>query len=131
MFAEVLIKASRQIDAVVVPAEAVVRSGTREQVFIVRGPGKFEPREVKLGVTTDGVTQIVSGVKAGEEIVSSALFLIDSESKLREATAKMLEAKKPDSSAKPAASDKGMSDMDMGDMDMSGMSESGGEHNND
>lgn len=138
MFAEVTILAGRQIDAVVVPAEAVVRSGTREQVFIVRGPGKFEPREVKLGVTTDGMTQILEGVKAGEEVVSSALFLIDSESKLREATAKMLEAAAPD--VKPAAavpgnsgmdksgmdkSDMDMGDMDMGNMDMSGMDSSG------
>lgn len=124
MFAEVSIKARRQINAVVVPAEAVVRSGTREQVFIVRAPGKFEPREVKLGVTTDGMTQIVEGVKVGEEVVSSALFLIDSESKLREATAKMLEAKKPVAD---------IVDGDMGGMDMSGseMSDTGGEHNHD
>jgi Cu(I)/Ag(I) efflux system membrane fusion protein len=125
MFADVTIHASRQIDAVVVPAEAVVRSGTREQVFVVRGPGKFEPREVKLGVTTDGMTQIVEGVKPGEEIVSSALFLIDSESKLREATAKMLEAATPAPAtvAQPAATSADMDDMSM--------SNSGGEHNHD
>lgn len=148
MFADVFIHASRQIDAVVVPAEAVVRSGIREQVFVVRGPGKFEPREVKLGVTTDGMTQIMEGVKAGEEIVSSALFLIDSESKLREATAKMLEARTPASAPEPAATDTDMRDMEMDDMDMSdmdkvndpeggregalgNMSDSGGEHNHD
>lgn len=90
MFAEVTIQAGRQIDAVVVPTEAVVRSGTREQVFVLRGPGKFEPREVKLGVTTDGLTQVLTGLTAGEEVVTSAQFLIDSESKLREATAKMM-----------------------------------------
>lgn len=133
MFAEVTIHAGRQIDAVVVPAEAVVRSGTREQVFIVRGPGKFEPREVKLGVTSEGMTQILEGVKAGEEVVSSALFLIDSESKLREATAKMLDAMTPASGMEPDAADAdmdmgemdmgemGMDEMDMSDMDMSGM----------
>ncbi len=93
MFADVRINASRQVDAVVVPAEAIVRSGPREQVFVVRAPGKFEPREVRLGVTSDGLTQVIEGVEAGEEVVSSALFLIDSESKLREATAKMLEAR--------------------------------------
>lgn len=112
MFAEVTIHAGRQIDAIVVPAEAVVRTGTREQVFIVRGPGKFEPRAVTLGVTTEGVTQILKGVKAGEEIVSSALFLIDSESKLREATAKMLEAATPAPDGKPAPADAGMNGMD-------------------
>ena len=93
MFADVRIQASGQVDAVVVPAEAIVRSGPREQVFVVRAPGKFEPREVRIGVTTDGLTQVLKGVEPGEEVVSSALFLIDSESKLREATAKMLEAR--------------------------------------
>ncbi|MFV2056505.1 MAG: efflux RND transporter periplasmic adaptor subunit [Thiohalomonadales bacterium] len=94
MFADVVIHASRQVNAITIPSEAIVRSGTREQVFIVRAPGKFEPREVKLGVSTDGVTQIIEGVQVGEEVVASALFLIDSESKLREATAKMIEANK-------------------------------------
>ncbi len=92
MFAEVTIHASRQVDAIVIPSQAVVRSGNREQVFVVRGPGKFEPREVKLGISADGMIQVLEGVKVGEEVVASALFLIDSESKLREATAKMLEA---------------------------------------
>jgi Cu(I)/Ag(I) efflux system membrane fusion protein len=126
MFAEVTIHAGRQMDSVVIPAEAVVRSGTREQVFIVRGPGKFEPREVKVGVTTDGMTQVLEGVKAGEEIVSSALFLIDSESKLREATAKMMEAMSSTSNAKPAAT----TDTDMSGMDMGGAGSSG-EHKHD
>ncbi len=91
MFAEVTIHAQRQMDAVVIPVEAVVRSGERDQVFVVRGPGKFEPREVALGVVSGGMVQVLSGVAAGEAVVASSQFLIDSESKLREATAKMLE----------------------------------------
>jgi Cu(I)/Ag(I) efflux system membrane fusion protein len=91
MFADVSILAQRQVDAVVIPAEAVVRSGEREQVFLVRGPGKFEPREVALGVSSQGLVQVLEGVETGEEVVTSSQFLIDSESKLREATAKMLE----------------------------------------
>lgn len=93
MFADVTILASPEIDAVAVPAEAVMRSGVREQVFIVREPGKFEPRDVRLGVSSDGWTQMLEGVEAGEEVVVSAQFLIDSESKLREAAAKMLETR--------------------------------------
>ena len=92
MFADVTILASPEIDAVAVPSEAVVRSGIREQVFVVREPGKFEPRDVRLGVGSDGWTQILEGIQAGEQVVVSAQFLIDSESKLREAAAKMLEA---------------------------------------
>ena len=136
MFAEVSIHAGKQIDAIVVPTEAVVRSGTREQVFVVRGPGKFEPREIKLGVTSNGVTQVLTGLAAGEEVVTSAQFLIDSESKLREATAKMMEMLSAGDAAEPAAAmDKvndpeggregalgHMSDMDMGDMSMDDMS---------
>lgn len=92
MYADVTLHAGRQVDAVVVPSEAIVRSGDREQVFVQRGPGKFEPREVRLGVSADGRVQILEGVEVGEVVVTSAQFLIDSESKLREATAKLLEA---------------------------------------
>lgn len=91
MFADVVIRAARQDQVVVVPSEAIVRSGTRNQVFVVREPGKFEPREVELGLESDGRVSVISGVEAGEKVVTSALFLIDSESKLREAAAKMTE----------------------------------------
>jgi len=91
MYANVTIHAQSKTDAVVIPSEAIVRSGIREQVFVVRGPGKFEPRGVKLGVTSAGLVQILAGVMPGEEVVTSSQFLIDSESKLREATAKMLD----------------------------------------
>jgi len=110
MFANVTLYVDPQTDAVVVPSEAIVRSGSREQVFVVREPGKFEPREVTLGVSAGGLTQILSGVKNGEQVVTSSQFLIDSESKLREATAKMMKAMAVDSA------DADMSDMDMSDM---------------
>ncbi len=96
MFANVTLMASRQVDAIVIPSEAIVRSGTDNQVFVVRGAGKFEPRTVILGVSSDGLTQILSGVKAGEEVVVSSQFLIDSESKLREATQKMMDVLESD-----------------------------------
>ncbi len=95
MFADVIIHAQRQNDALVIPEEAVVRSGEREQVFVVRAPGKFEPREVTLGLSAQGKVQVIAGLHAGEQVVTSSQFLIDSESKLREATAKMLEASQP------------------------------------
>ncbi len=118
MFADVTIHAGRQIDAVVVPEEAIVRSGSRELVFVVRAPGKFEPRVVEVGVSSGGMTQILSGVQPGEEVVTSAQFLIDSESKLREATAKMLKSagKGDDRQAPATAADHGaMEGMNMGD----------------
>lgn len=95
MYANVDILADKQVNAITVPSAAIVRSGTGTQVFVVRASGKFEPRDVTLGVTSDGKTQILSGLKAGETVVTSSEFLIDSESKLREATAKMMEPKQP------------------------------------
>jgi len=92
MFADVTIHAQRKVDAIVIPSEAVVRSGEREQVFVTRGHGKFEPRDITLGVSSKGLVQVLEGLSAGETVVTSSQFLIDSESKLREATAKMMEA---------------------------------------
>jgi len=92
MFAEVSIQSDTENNAVVIPAESVIRSGGRTQVFVIRGPGKFEPRLVELGIESNGQVAVLDGVSAGEEVVTSAQFLVDSESKLREATAKMMEA---------------------------------------
>ena len=91
MFANVSIKARELDDVTVVPSESIIRSGTREQVFVQREPGKFEPRDVTIGVSSEGLTEIKAGVEPGERVVVSAQFLIDSESKLREATLKMRE----------------------------------------
>lgn len=94
LFADITIHAWRQIDAIVIPSEAVLRSGPREQVLVVRGPGKFEPRPVTLGLASGGDVQVLEGILVGDEVVTSAQFLIDSESKLREATAKMTNPEK-------------------------------------
>lgn len=91
MFADIKINADTQEDSIVIPSEAVVRSGGRSQVFVVREPGKFEPREVQLGIESQGQVSVMTGLSEGEEVVTSAQFLVDSESKLREATAKMME----------------------------------------
>lgn len=94
MFAEISIQSDMRDNSVVVPAESVIRTGSRTQVFVVRGAGKFEPRIVQLGIESNGRVAVLSGVAAGEEVVTSAQFLVDSESKLREATAKMMDALK-------------------------------------
>ena len=98
MFAEVMIHASKQVNAIVIPSEAVIRSGTRNQVFVAKGNGKFEPRLIKTGLSSDGKVAVLKGLKEGEEVVTSGQFLIDSESSLREATAKMLDPKPADDS---------------------------------
>jgi len=108
LFAEVTIHAGKQVDAVIIPSEAVIRSGVKTQVFIVRGAGKFEPRQVTTGLSSDDDIAILDGLTAGEEVVTSAQFLIDSESKLHEATAKMREPSAlQQSEAKPLPMEQG------------------------
>ena len=94
MFADINVHADQQIEAVVIPSEAIVRTGVEEQVFVQRAPGKFEPRKVSIGVSASGKTQVLSGLNEGETVVTSSQFLLDSESKLKEATAKMIDAAK-------------------------------------
>jgi membrane fusion protein, copper/silver efflux system len=95
LFTEVTIYAGKQEDAVVIPSEAVIRSGAKNQVFVVRGAGKFEPRLITTGLSSNNEIAVLDGLEAGEEVVTSAQFLIDSESKLHEATAKMMEPSTP------------------------------------
>ena len=65
-----------------VPLTAVLPTGTSDIVFVNRGDGRFLPREVKVGVRGDSLVEIVRGLKAGDEVVATATFLLDSESNL-------------------------------------------------
>lgn len=76
-----------------VPADAVIRSGTKDVVFIALGEGKFSPREVQLGARNGSEVEVKSGLKAGEQVVTRANFLVDSESQLRASLAAMTEKK--------------------------------------
>jgi Cu(I)/Ag(I) efflux system membrane fusion protein len=69
-----------------IPQEAVLDSGVRKLVFVEKGEGMYEPREVKLGNKVDHFYPVVEGLKSGERVVTSATFLIDSESKLMAAS---------------------------------------------
>jgi Cu(I)/Ag(I) efflux system membrane fusion protein len=66
-----------------VPEDSVMDTGERQIVYVDRGQGLFEPRAVVTGLRGDGRREIVSGLKAGERVASSALFLIDSEAQLK------------------------------------------------
>ncbi len=68
-----------------VPASAVLQGGTRQVVFISRGQGTFDPREVQLGSRTEDGFVVLKGLQAGDVVVTSANFLIDSESQLQAA----------------------------------------------
>jgi Cu(I)/Ag(I) efflux system membrane fusion protein/cobalt-zinc-cadmium efflux system membrane fusion protein len=103
MYANVRIETQPVKDVLAIPANAVLNSGKGQTVFVARGEGRFEPRAVKTGVTDEeGFVQILSGLIEGETVVTSAQFMLDSESKLREAIQKMLEPKKEEPAAMPA-----------------------------
>jgi multidrug efflux pump subunit AcrA (membrane-fusion protein) len=70
---------------VTIPAEAVLNSGLRKTVFVDRGNGNLEPREVKTGERIGDQLQILGGLRAGERVVASGAFLIDSEAQLKNA----------------------------------------------
>jgi Cu(I)/Ag(I) efflux system membrane fusion protein/cobalt-zinc-cadmium efflux system membrane fusion protein len=76
--------------ALTMPASAVFHSGTRTLVFINKGEGNLEPREIELGPQVGDDYVVVKGVKQGESIVTSANFLIDSESQLQAAAGAFL-----------------------------------------
>jgi Cu(I)/Ag(I) efflux system membrane fusion protein len=106
MFTDVRFAAQLADDAVLVPDMAVLRSGERDTVFVALDGGSFEPREVKLGARSEGnFYQVLSGLRAGERVVTSGQFMLDSESQLREAIQKMLKgntAAATPAAAKPA-----------------------------
>ena len=66
-----------------IPAEAVIDTGERHVVYVDKGGGNFEPREVALGLKGDGMVEVIRGLNAGERVASAANFLIDSEAKLK------------------------------------------------
>lgn len=90
MYATVWIYGRTSENAIAVPSEAIIHSGTREVVFVAKEAGKFEPREVKTGTESDdGYIEVLSGLFEDEKVVVSGQFLLDSESRTREAIAKM------------------------------------------
>ncbi|HME60566.1 MAG TPA: efflux RND transporter periplasmic adaptor subunit [Candidatus Binatia bacterium] len=84
--AEIEINAGRKL---AVPDEAVLDSGLRKVVFLDKGDGRFEPAEVKIGNKFDGYYEVLAGLSPGERILASAGFLLDSESRLKEAMGAM------------------------------------------
>lgn len=115
MYANIYLKSELPNEVVVIPQEAVIDSGVRKVVFVSLGKGKFQPRDVKLGVEGNSYEfQVLEGLKEGEKIVLSGQFLLDSESRLREAIQKMLDAKM----GKEPSSESSADDMDMDDLEM-------------
>ena len=96
MYVDVSIRAEGAVDAVLVPAQAVLHSGQRAVVIVEQDDGLFEPREVSVGLAAEGLQQITKGLSSGETVVVSSQFLIDSESNLKAATAQLLRGERQD-----------------------------------
>jgi Cu(I)/Ag(I) efflux system membrane fusion protein len=89
-YVNVYLQTQKVKDALVIPNNAILDSGTKQTVFVALEGGKFQPRKVKIGLQgDDGQTQILQGLADGEKVVTSAQFLLDSESQLKEAIQKM------------------------------------------
>lgn len=111
MFARVAIYGGAKKDLITIPSEALIRTGQDQRVIIDLGEGKFVPREVVAGIESGGYVEIKKGLKAGEKVVLSGHFLIDSEASLKASLMRMTEP----------AKETGMMEMKMQDQDaMSG-----------
>ncbi|MCF6198531.1 MAG: efflux RND transporter periplasmic adaptor subunit [Hyphomicrobiaceae bacterium] len=93
-YADVVFKVGTR-QKLAVPTESLLRSETGRYVIMATGEGRFEPRNVKTGLTTEGLTEIVEGLNNGDDIVVSGQFLLDSESALRESFRKLQRLQTP------------------------------------
>ena len=89
MFVTVNFASAARKEALLVPSEAVIRTGTRTIAIVAQGDGRFAPVEVETGIESSGETEIRKGLEAGQKVVLSAQFLIDSEASLRGALARI------------------------------------------
>ena len=88
MFGEVTLQTEKR-EGLRIPADAVIDSGTKKVVFVALDEGKFQPREIQVGSITGDDVEVVSGLQAGDKVVTRANFLVDSESRLRASLAAM------------------------------------------
>jgi Cu(I)/Ag(I) efflux system membrane fusion protein len=88
MFGEVVFRGVPRL-AVRIPSDAIIRTGERDVVFVALGAGKFAPREVHLGASDGDFVEVAGGLGEGQEVVTRANFLVDSESRLRASLASL------------------------------------------
>jgi len=94
MYAEAMLEADLG-PRLAVPESAVIETGTRSIVFVDRGQGLFEPREVEIGLRLEQAYEVLSGLSAGERVLTSGNFFVDSESRLKAALASMAQGSEP------------------------------------
>jgi Cu(I)/Ag(I) efflux system membrane fusion protein len=95
MYADVIFDGVGDAAFAAVPDSSVIDSGTRQVVLVAKGEGRFEPRAVKLGRRAGGFAEVLEGLEPGEEVVTSANFLIDAESNLKSALRSFSESGPP------------------------------------
>ncbi|MBX3358895.1 MAG: efflux RND transporter periplasmic adaptor subunit [Phycisphaeraceae bacterium] len=95
MYATVRLDSLIAENAVLAPREAIIDTGESQVAFVAEAVGRFQPRRVKMGLASEGgLVQVIEGLAPGEAVVTSGQFLVDSESRLREAIQKFLNEKK-------------------------------------
>jgi len=104
MFAKVNIYGGAKREIIIIPREALIRSGNNDRVIVSLGEGRFQPREVIAGIESGEYREIIKGLNVGDKVVTSGQFLLDSEASLKASLARM------------SSSDNSMKDEDMADM---------------
>jgi len=89
MFATVDFAPAERKDVLLVPSEAIIQTGKRSVVVVAQGDGRFAPVDVDVGLDSGGQTEIRKGLQAGQNVVVSGQFLVDSEANLKALTARM------------------------------------------
>lgn len=102
MYANVKIFGGAKTDTIVIPLEALIRTGREERVIISLGDGRFEARSVRAGIESGDYVEILEGVSENETVVTSAQFLIDSEASMRASINRMSEPESADTADAPA-----------------------------
>ena len=103
MFATISFSKTLGNDMLLIPSEAVIATGKRNVVIVTTGDGRFAPVEVELGIESNGQTQIRKGLAAGQKVVVSGQFLIDSEASLKGSIGRMGEPSTAGAMQGPAA----------------------------
>ena len=104
MFADVTIYGGAKREIIIIPREALIRTGNDERVIVSIGEGRFQPRDVTAGIESGEFIEIINGLSVGDKVVTSGQFLIDSEASLKASIARM-------SSSNDAMSSDGMTGM--------------------
>jgi Cu(I)/Ag(I) efflux system membrane fusion protein len=98
MFATVSLRPAASREVLLVPSEAVIQTGKRSLVIVEQGDGQFKPVEVETGAEGKGQTEVRKGLQAGQKVVASGQFLIDSEASLKGLEARMAGAAQAEAS---------------------------------